>query len=126
MSAPTEVKKLSLILDDYANFKVWESQQSWKDDYDRDGNIANSRNRALAQIAAAIEAEIIGKNEPRPPEESRNRKNPWVIMFMRWQTYFGLALTLLGLYLTLWLVLPNIGNILWYLTTPLVHLMGGQ
>lgn len=48
------MNELNEILDSYANFKVWESQQEWKPDYDREANIANSRNRAHKAIQRLI------------------------------------------------------------------------
>lgn len=50
----TEQEKLDEILESYANFKLWESKQEWKEGYDRAANIANSRNRSKSAIAAMI------------------------------------------------------------------------
>lgn len=41
---------LTEILEDYANFKVWESQHEWMPDYDRKANLANSRNRGITAL----------------------------------------------------------------------------
>lgn len=58
-------------LEDYANFKVWESKQDWKDDYDRNGNIANSRKQATQAILSDL-LEIIEEDEPQTPRRHVN------------------------------------------------------
>jgi hypothetical protein len=49
---------LDPILTDLTNFMVWDGQQEWKPDYDRDANRKNSQNRAKAAIYSHIEAVI--------------------------------------------------------------------
>lgn len=54
-------KQIDNALEDYANFKLWESRQDWKDDFDRKGNLANEKQMHVDKLLALLGGTTNGK-----------------------------------------------------------------
>lgn len=47
-------KQIEDALEDYANFKLWESRQDWKDDFDRKDNLAHEKKMHVDKLLAIL------------------------------------------------------------------------